>query len=288
VNARRQRIAIVGLGRLGTCLARALLGARLGPLTVSSADTESVHRLVEELGDPIEPVSSARSLLEHADLVFLTVPDASIREVCEGLLLDQRHAIVHTSGALDTDVLESARVRGARVGVFHPLQTFPLAAASTRFRGIQIGVEGDADLPEQLTAVAQRLGAETFSLRGVDRAAYHAAAVFTSNYVVALHAAASAAWQRAGLPEGTARAALLPLTRGAVESIAEHDLPEALTGPLLRGDLGTLERHLHALAHDPEIAKLYRALALQLLRLPLPLDAETRERLARLLDAEPP
>jgi predicted short-subunit dehydrogenase-like oxidoreductase (DUF2520 family) len=281
--ARKQRIAIVGLGRLGACLARALLGARLGPLAVASARAASARRLAAELGDAIRPVARLSALSEQADLVFVAVPDARIAEVCDALSLGEGRAVVHVSGALDAAVLESARVRGAQVGVFHPLQAFPLGAARSRFVGIHVGVEGDAELELRLSKLARRLGATPFSLRGVDRAAYHAAAVFASNYVVALHGAAARAWQRAGLPASAARSALLPLTRGAVDAIAEHELPAALTGPLQRGDLATLERHLAALSADEPTAQLYRALACELLRLPLALDAATRERLLALL-----
>ena len=264
-------------------MARALTGARLGPLVVASGRASSAQALAVELGEVVRPVS-LEALREQADLVFLAVPDGKIAEVCDRLGLGSRHSVVHVSGALDGAVLEAARARGAQVGVFHPLQAFPLGAPRSRFRGIHIGVDGAAEMEARLSKLARRLGATPFSLRGVDRAAYHAAAVFASNYVVALHAAAALAWQRAGLPEAAARAALLPLTRGAVDAIAEHELPDALTGPLQRGDVASLERHLAALAGDAQTEHLYRALACELLRLPLSLDAATRQRLLRLLE----
>jgi predicted short-subunit dehydrogenase-like oxidoreductase (DUF2520 family) len=280
----KQRIGIVGLGRLGSCLARALTGARLGPVVVMSARAASAQALWRELGDTIQPVASLAALREQTDWVFLAVPDGRVAELCDQLALAEGQAVVHVSGALDGAVLGSARARGAHVGVFHPLQAFVVGAPRSRFRGIQIGVEGDAELEARLSRLARRLGATPFSLRGVDRAAYHAAAVFASNYVVALHSAAALAWQRAGLPQAAARAALLPLTRGAVDAIAEHELVAALTGPLQRGDVASVERHLAALAGDAQTEQLYRALARELLRLPLALDAATRERLQRLLE----
>jgi predicted short-subunit dehydrogenase-like oxidoreductase (DUF2520 family) len=256
----------------------------LGPLVVMSARAASAQALSLELGEAIRPVSTLEAVREQADLVFLAVPDGKIAELCERLALGAAHSLVHGSGALDSSVLAAARARGAQVGVFHPLQAFPLGAPRSRFRGIHVGVEADDELEARLSKLARRLGATPFSLRGVDRAAYHAAAVFASNYVVALHSAASRAWQRAGLPEAAARAALLPLTRGAVDAIAEHELPAALTGPLQRGDVASVEQHLAALAADAQTAQLYRALACELLRLPLALDLATRERLLRLLE----
>jgi predicted short-subunit dehydrogenase-like oxidoreductase (DUF2520 family) len=100
---------------------------------------------------------------------------------------------------------------------------------------------------------------------------------------VALHAAAAEVWQRAGLPPETARSALAPLTLGAAQAIAERELAQALTGPVARGDAASIARHLNALQGDPARAELYRALAHELLGLPLVLDAAARSALLKLL-----
>jgi predicted short-subunit dehydrogenase-like oxidoreductase (DUF2520 family) len=273
------------LGRLGTCLARAIHAANaanMGPLSVASARLESAQRLAAELGAHVHAVPMT-AICDHARLLFLTVPDACVAEVCAQLPVTRAHAVVHSSGVLDRSALESARARGAQSAVFHPLQAFAAGSPASRFAGIHIGIEAEAALESELTALASALGATAFSLQGVDRAAYHAAAVFVSNYLVALHAAAARVWQLAGLPAVAARAALTPLSHGALEAIAEHDLTAALTGPLQRADFATLERHLQALAGDPHTERLYRALAAELLRLPLALDPDVRARLDRLI-----
>jgi predicted short-subunit dehydrogenase-like oxidoreductase (DUF2520 family) len=273
------RCGVLGLGRLGTCLVRALRAASWPVTAIASARSESARELASELGRDVLPVSGAE-LGQHAELIFLAVPDARVSEVSEGLPLSAAHALVHTSGVLGLDVLANARTRGARIGVMHPLQAFASGADPTRFKGIHVGIEAsDAALVRTLEAIAGALGASTFSLQGIDRAGYHAAAVFASNYVVALHAAATRIWQRAGLPEERARAALAPLTQGAAHAIAQHDLADALTGPLVRGDAATLTRHLQAIASDVPLASLYRALGRELLRLPLALDDAARARL---------
>lgn len=278
-----KRIAVLGLGRLGTCLSQALFDAGLPLTALASTRSATANQLTMQLGADVQAVSSDL-LGEHAEVIFVTVPDAYVTEVASKLDLDGRHALVHASGALELDALAVARARGARTAVFHPLQAFPKAANASRFRGIHIGIEADDPaLERELENIARSLGAQPFSLRGVDRASYHAAAVFASNYLVALHAAAQRAWARAGLDPATARAALAPLSQGAVTAIAEHELPEALTGPLVRGDRATLERHLAALASDDHLRELYRALALELLELPLALDPATRAQLAQLL-----
>jgi predicted short-subunit dehydrogenase-like oxidoreductase (DUF2520 family) len=283
-----KRISVLGLGRLGTCLSQALLRAGLQMTAVASTRIATAKQLTMQIGADVQAVSSDL-LGEHAEVIFVTVPDAHVTEIASSLAVDGRHAVVHTSGALSLEALGMARARGARTGVFHPLQAFPKDANPSRFAGIHIGIEADdPELERALQEIARQLGAQPFSLRGVDRASYHAAAVFASNYVVALHAAAQRAWVRAGLDAGSARAALAPLSQGAVAAIAEHDLVEALTGPLARGDRATLERHLAALASDENLLELYRALALELLQLPLALDAPTRAQLAQLLARKSP
>jgi predicted short-subunit dehydrogenase-like oxidoreductase (DUF2520 family) len=270
------------MGRLGTCLVRAIHRANLGPVNIGSTRLESAQRLAAELGTGVNAVPLA-AICDHARLIFLTVPDAAVAELCARLPVTSAHAVVHTSGVLDRSALESARTRGSSSGVFHPLQAFALGAPASRFAGIHIGIEAEGALAGELTTLAVALGATAFSLQGVDRAAYHVAAVFVSNYLVALHAAAARAWQLAGLPPAAARAALAPLSRGALEAIAEHDLADALTGPLQRADFATLERHLQVLSRDPHTEQLYRALAAELLRLPLALDPDVRARLDRLI-----
>jgi len=280
------RIGIIGMGRLGSCLARALHAAGSAPSALASVRSTRATALCTELGAQLRAVQ-VTEVGRHAELIFLAVPDARIAEVCAQLPLSAAHSLVHLSGALDLSVLDAARARGASTAVLHPLQSFPPDAGAERFAGIHAGIEAsDPKLAEQLERLTRALGASPFSLHGVDRAAYHAAAVIASNYVVALHAAAARAWVLAGLPVDTARTALAPLTAGAASAIAQHELATALTGPIARGDSATVLRHLAALSGDLPLGALYRALARELLALPLTLPPEARAALTTLC-AEP-
>ena len=213
---------------------------------------------------------------EGAHSVFLTVPDAEIAVTAARLRLVAGQSVVHCSGALDRTPLTAAAAGGASLGVFHPLQSFGPDAAADRFAGIAVGIDADAPLFDWLRGLAERLGAKPFSLVGVDRARYHAAAVFASNYLVALHAAAARIWQAAGLPVEHAREALTPLSRGAVDNLSTHPLARALTGPIARGDAAVVARQIASLASDPQSQELYRALARELLQLPLGHSPEVR------------
>ncbi len=274
----------MGVGRLGSALGRALhaAGHTIAALADASGGAEALGR---ELGAGTAVVHT-EGVPERAQLVFLAVPDGVIAELAQELQVSAGQALVHTSGALGLDALAPARARGAVVGAFHPLQSFPVGAGAERFAGITIGLEAEGELASTLRKLCAGLGARWLSLHGVDRARYHTAAVFASNYVVALHAAATRVWELAGLPGGEARAALSPLTLGAAASIADRPLADALTGPVARGDVATVEGHLAALACDLESLQLYRSLGRELLLLGLPHDAAARARLSLLFADE--
>jgi predicted short-subunit dehydrogenase-like oxidoreductase (DUF2520 family) len=261
-------VAVLGPGRLGRTLAAALEAAGYRVRLASS-------RVVAEAQDAVDT----------SDVAFLTVPDAAIGGVAAVIEWRPGQLVAHCSGARGLEVLAAAeQAGGALIGCLHPLQSFPPDPDPARFTGITCGIEGPAPADAILEGIATDLGARTVRLAGVDRALYHAAAVLIANDAVALASAATRAWTLAGLPEAAAREALAPLLLGAANSIATLSLTEALTGPLARGDVATVERHLAALARDPDLAQLYRALAAELLRLPLGHTEATATRLRGLLD----
>ncbi|MEZ4501419.1 MAG: Rossmann-like and DUF2520 domain-containing protein [Dehalococcoidia bacterium] len=279
----RPRIGVIGTGRLGASLALALDAAGHRVEALASLRGDSAHVLACRIEGATALDASA--LVDRCDLVFLTVPDGAVAPVSEGLSWRRGQSVVHCSGALGLDALESARSAGAEVGCMHPLQSFPDPRGTPEaFRGVTCGIEAAEPLGSRLEALTTVLGARPIRLEGVDRARYHAAAVFASNDVVALMQAARETWTAAGLSADEAVTALVPLLRGAVSNIeAASSLEKALTGPVARGDVETVRRHLDALASESEVATLYRELAQALLRLRLDLPPERLEALAELL-----
>lgn len=282
--ADRTRIAVVGAGRLGSSLALALRAADYPVVAVAGRAPGPAASLAQRVGAAV----AAPAGPFQAELVFLAVPDRVIDGIASAAAWHAGQVVAHCSGALGLDVLDAAAARGALRGCLHPLQTFADPAGDAGlFRGIAAGVEGDAEVPALLGRVARDLGAVPFSLAGVDRALYHAAAVFASNDVIALMAAAVRTWELAGLRAATARASLAPLMVAAASNVAARDLPAALTGPVARGDVSTVARHLEALGAEPSLRELYAALAGELLRLPLPLGELERQALTNLLRSHP-
>lgn len=275
---------VIGPGRLGTALSAALAASGT-PVLVAGRRPPTPALLAL----PGITEATLEVLIERCEVVYLAVPDREVAPLAASLPWRPGQAAVHHSGALGLDVLAEAAGRGAVVGCLHPLQTFPAGTppqdAPALFRGITCGVEAPEPLGSRLEALAATLGARSVRLEGVDRAAYHAAAVLASNDVVALMAAAGRTWTQAGLPPETAREALAPLLLAAARNVAALPLAQALTGPVARGDVGTVERHLAALEATPDLAELYRALATELLRLDLGHPAETLDGLRRALEA---
>lgn len=277
-------IGIIGGGRLGSSLAAALAGCGCRVSAVASRDRPAAARAAAASGAAI---LSAQAVVDRCDVVFLTVPDRAVADVCAALRWRAGQAAVHCSGALGLEVLAGARAAGALAGCLHPLQSFPAREPEPwRFTGITCGIEGDGTLRGTLERIARALGATVVSLAGVPRARYHAAAVLASNDVVALMGAATRTWVLAGLPAERARAALAPLLVAAAANVAALPLTEALTGPVARGDVATVAAHLAALDGAPELRALYRALAAELLQLDLGHSATVQEQLRALLSAD--
>lgn len=180
-------------------------------------------------------------------------------------------SFVHASGAAPLGVLGALRVRHA-IGSFHPLQSFPEPRPPESLRGIVIGVDASAPaLQRELERLARAVGAGSKHVGDGDRVVYHAAAVLAANYLDALIGEAVRLLTSAGWSEKEATAGLLPLAEGALANVRKRGPVAALTGPVRRGDVSTVRRHLAALAEvdassrrvgKPPLTDLYRMLGL--------------------------
>lgn len=255
-------IGIIGAGAVGTALGAALHRAEWPVVAVASRDAARRERF-RSLVPGARAFAEAAALLDEAELVFLTVPDDAIGQLAGQLRLYGGQALVHTSGALGVEVLEPARAAGTQLGTFHPLIAFAdTERAIAAFHGATVAVEGDDQLVVHLADMAEALGATAVRLAPGSKAAYHAAAVLAAGGFVALLDAIAELGDAAGMDEQGALAVYGGLIEQTLGNARALGIRAALTGPMTRGDVGTLQRHLDAMRRlAPGALPLYAAAA---------------------------
>jgi predicted short-subunit dehydrogenase-like oxidoreductase (DUF2520 family) len=222
-------------------------------------------------------VASPAEVIQAADLTLLTVSDSAINSVAadaanelaaKDIYVDK--AVIHTSGALSMDALAPLAELGFMTGSLHP--AFPFADVETavvKLPGATFGVEAEAEMLEGwLSELVESVNGQVFTIPSGGKAIYHSAFVFASNYMVTLYAIAEKLLLSLGAKRVVADNALDGVLAGTVANLSQQGIPDALTGPLVRGDAETIQAHLEALkSADHELADLYTQLA----RLSLPM-----------------
>jgi predicted short-subunit dehydrogenase-like oxidoreductase (DUF2520 family) len=258
------KAGFIGAGTTGTALAVRLSQKGCPVVAVSSRSLSSAQKLARLVSN-CQVCHTAQGLADVADLVFITTPDDVIAQVCSKVQWHEGQSVVHCSGAHSVDILGSAKKLGAAVGSFHPLQTFAdVTQAIENLSGSTFALEAEEPLLSALKELTHLLNSNWVKLKPGDKVLYHAAAVFACNYLVTLVKLALDLWKDFGVSSKEATRALLPLLRGTLNNIDSIGLPDCLTGPVARGDLGTIERHLRALdARNPCLLTAYEELGLQ-------------------------
>jgi len=241
------------------------------------------------IGDGVTPPP----WIGDVDVVILTVKDDAITPLATSLAkaraISERHVVLHLSGVQGQEALGPLVTTRAALGSFHPLQTIVEPELTPeRLKGAWAAVEGMPRALETGEQIARDLGMRPFRIATKSKAIYHAGAVFASNYLVVVEAIAQRLLRHAGLSDADAWAALRPLVEGTFDNLSRHEPREALTGPVVRGDMATITRHLESLAVDD--AKLYRALGRAALELAQKqgMDEETAAKVAEALATDLP
>ena|GEM_PF-42351 len=258
------KTGFVGAGTTGNALAVRLSQKGWPVVGVSSRTLSSAQKLASRVPG-CQAYRTAQELADVAEMVLITTPDDVIAQVCSQVHWHKGQSVLHCSGAHSVDILEPAKKVGAAVGSFHPLQTFAdIDQAIANLPGSTFAVEAEEPLLSTLQELTQLLSGNWVKLGSGDKVLYHVAAVFACNYLVTLVKLALDLWKDFGVSSKEATTALLPLVRGTVNNIGRIGLPACLTGPIARGDLGTIERHLRALAgRSPSLLTAYKELGLQ-------------------------
>ncbi len=257
---------LIGAGPVATALAGAL---RIGGVPVLGlwARRPAQARAAGATAGVAAFSSAPPDLLLETRVVILAVRDQDIGEVATMLagtgLIGKRHVLLHCAGAASArELLGGVADQVAGIGTLHPLAAISDGKLAMRaLRGTVFGVEGDDAARAAAGKLVAAIGGIVLSLDGSQMAAYHAAAALASNYVVAAIDAAAAVLASTGVAPEKAAQALVPLAEGALRNISAQGTTSGLTGPVRRGDVETVRRHLKTLQDKPELAEIYRALA---------------------------
>jgi predicted short-subunit dehydrogenase-like oxidoreductase (DUF2520 family) len=241
------KLGFIGAGTVGTALATRLSERGYTVVAVSSRSQASADKLAQAING-CHAVASSQAVADSAELVFITTPDDAISTVVSAVQWHPGQSVVHCSGADSVNPLKPAREQGASVGAIHPLQTFAsVEQAINNISGSTFALEAQEPLLSTLKEIATTLDGTWIELKSDDKVLYHAAAVIACNYLVTLVKLATDLWQTFNVPPEQATHALLPLLRGTIANIERVGIPQCLTGPIARGDTGTITKHINAM-----------------------------------------
>ena len=261
----RTRVGIIGAGRVGRALARASRRAGLDVAAAWSRTEHTRQRVAGELAIPV--ATSLDEAVVGCDIVIVAVPDEQLAAVLLELAgrIDDGAAplVVVTSGSSSIELGESVRTAGGRVVRIHPLRAITDVMQADALDGVVAAVtaSGDAD-GAAARELATRLGMVPFELADADASTWHAAGSIAAGGVTTLLAAARDLAVLAGLEPDAALRAMADLARGAIDQAVTQSPEAALTGPVVRGDAGTVAAHVAAIqARRPDLVDPYRAVA---------------------------
>lgn len=267
---RERLIVIIGAGIVGIAVGATLQSrgykiAAVAAKTQTSLDRASSYMDARATNDVAEAAAMG-------DLIFITTSDDYIKDVCDDIGarggFSPDDIVFHMSGALSLSALGAAKHYGAQVGCMHPIQTFAtVESAIETLPGSVFGVTAEDEALAVAVELIDALGGDKVLINDDDKAVYHAAACIVSNYLVSLTYVAELLYSEIGVPAETARRAYLSLAEGTVANVRKLRPVAALTGPIARGDVGTVAGHIEALERTtPWALPMYLAMGLLTVR----------------------
>jgi predicted short-subunit dehydrogenase-like oxidoreductase (DUF2520 family) len=260
---KRSRIGFIGAGNVGKSLALAL--SRQGyPVVAAASRSYSSAQELAHLVDGAVAYQTPEEAAGASDVVFLTCPDDAIGEIASTIPWTALQAVAHCSGASSVDVLEPADVLGASLGTFHPMNAFSSVENGVEsLPGTTFGIEGDDGMRAYLKQMALDIGGRPIFLRPEDKALYHLSGVMMGGLLSTEAAVAAQLWEQLGMSRDDGVKALAPMIRQVSLNLEASGIPGAVMGPHVRGDLGTIRKHLQTLrARAPDVLPLYCHMAL--------------------------
>ena len=262
--ATKPRIAIVGAGNFATALALSLRRAGYRIAWVMARSTRTSFRKASVLAGEIGAVAVQKpQSARPVDLVWFCVPDSQIAVAAKSLAGTSPWKGVialHSSGALASDELSLLRDQGAAVASVHPLMTF-VRGVRPSLANVPFAIEGDAKAVPAARAIVNDVSGIAYPIRKSDKAAYHAWGTFASPLFTALLAATEQVASVAGVKPPEARKRMIPILLQTLANYAMMGAPAAFSGPIVRGDVETVKKHLQVLRSRPGERDVYKALA---------------------------
>ncbi len=242
-----KKVGIIGAGVVGTAIGVVLYDKGYEITGIHDKKSESTKTLVERIG--CTTYASPQEVSRSSDILFITTNDSAIPAVVDELALSKAfgcgQVLIHMSGAQTSAIFDKARTFGARGLSLHPLQSFAnLDMAIANIPGSIFSIEGDQDTHVIAIDLVKRLQGEYFFIDQEAKPLYHAGACVVSNYLVTLVNLGINLLQISGVSRELAGKALLPLIKGTIRNIENAGIPDALTGPIARGDISTIVKHL--------------------------------------------
>jgi len=259
-----ERIGFIGTGKVGTAFGVRL--AEVGFPVVGAMDIlpDESKRFAESISG-CKVYNTAQELADAMDFVFVTTPDDVIGQVAKEVAWHKGQTVIHCSGANSTAVLAPAREAGCNVGCMHPCNTFASVQQSLEnLPGSTFTLEAEEPVLSDLQKFVGGLNGRWMKLREQDKPLYHASVCIACNFLYTLVDIATDLWKHFDISQDDAVHAMMPILKGTMNNIENVGFPGCLTGPIARGDVGTIEKHLAALQEkQPDIVPLYKALGLE-------------------------
>ena len=256
-----KKLGFIGAGPVGTTFGVRLSEKGYPVIGVADIHPDAAQRFAGRVPG-CRVFGNNQELADAADMVFITTADDFIAPVSAGLKWRSGQTVVHCSGASTVQSLETARQQGARVGSIHPCQTFAgVEQAIANLPGSTFAIEAEEPVKTTLSEMARALQGDIVYLTSEDKVLYHAAAAIACNYFTTIVKLATDLWRNFGKTSSDGIKAYMPLLRGTLTNIETVGFPKCLTGPIARGDVATIRRHLAALEkYAPDMLTLYKEL----------------------------
>lgn len=257
------QIGFIGAGNVGGSLAVAMSNAGYPVTAVGSRAFASAQTFAGRISD-CTAYENIQEVADRADFVFISTSDDAIKIVCDQVSWREGQGVAHCSGAASVDLLQPAVDQGAVAGAFHPLQAFNSVENGVKaIPGVTFGIEGNDAIQAYLRGIASDIKGIPISLRPQDKVLYHVSGVLMGNLLAVLASVAASMWEKFDHTRDEGVRALSPMMPAVSSNLDSVGVPQAVAGPYVRGDIGTVRKHLEAVSSSaPEYLALYIELAL--------------------------